>query len=210
MKIRADQNSTLSKQKINGFTLIELMVVLMISAILTLISIATYQHSVRRSVLQGEAVALAMRLEQAKTLAQSQNRQYRINFKEAGGSYIPEQPDQADPKEWIAAEAISSMPLALNSVVSYGFPINANIPEYGPPIEKISSATPSDPSGLSAIQFNSRGFPVTPGDPLPLSIRPNNAVYLTEGREFFAVTVDVLGLVRIWAYDGKIWRLISR
>ena len=123
-----------------GFTLIEVLIFLLISTILTLISLALYQRSARRSVLQGEAIALATRLEQAKTLAIAQSRQYRITFNENSGAYIPETYDN-DLKGWVIGESISSRSLDLNPMISYGFPVTANIPAYGPSITKIASVT---------------------------------------------------------------------
>jgi prepilin-type N-terminal cleavage/methylation domain-containing protein len=205
MKRTKDKKDSNLEKRSSGFTLIELMLALLISTILTLISLTLYQHSVRRSALQGEAIALAARLEQAKTLAQSMGRQYRILLNKEGRNYIPERFDQDS--GWVAADDISGRPIDLSSIVSYGFPAEASSPNYGPLVASITTATPPAPS---AIQFNSRGFPVAVGDPLPLAIRPENAVYLTDGRDNFAVTVDILGHVRVWAYNGMQWVLISR
>jgi Tfp pilus assembly protein FimT len=190
-----------------GFTLIELMVVLLISILLTLTALALYQRTIRRSALQGEAIGLALRLEQAKTLAQARGKEYRLSFDQAGRSYLAELFDPA--KDWVVAEEVSSRPIDLKRGVSFGFPQSSNNPNYGPTVKNITTAIPPSPS---AVQFNSRGFPVLPlssGPPQPLQYRSENAVYLTDGSDFFAVTVDILGLVNVWAFDGKQWVHIS-
>jgi type II secretory pathway pseudopilin PulG len=194
----------------SGFTLIEILIFLVISSLLTLFALALFQRSMRRSTLQSEAIEIAMRLEQAKTLSQSKNNQFRINFSESEGNYTPEVYNSSS-KLWVAAEMISGRPVALKNGIRYGFPQQSDIPDYGPSSKKVISALPPSPS---SVQFNSRGFPVVPtdvpGDPQPFPTRTDNEIYLTDGKDFFAVTVDILGLVRIWGYNGDRWVLISK
>ena len=195
------------QRAVSGFTLIELMIVLLLSILLTLMALALYKRTVSRSALQGEAIGLALRLEQAKTLAQSKGTEYRLTFDQTGRTYLAEFFDPA--KAWVVAEEISSRPFDLKKGINYGFPPSSNNPNYGPGIKNITTAIPPSPS---AVQFNSRGFPVSPpssGPPQPLLFRDENAVYLTDGRDYFAVTVDILGLVNVWAFDGKNWLQIS-
>jgi Tfp pilus assembly protein FimT len=188
----------------SGFALIELFIVMLIITVMVLTSLALYKRNSRRLALQGEAVGMAMRLEKAKTLAKTHNTQYRIRFDEEKNNYISEVHDR-DSSSWIVADSISSSPIALSSGITYGFPSSSESPAYGPAVTSISAATPE----LSTIQFNSRGFPVVPDTPQPLSIRAENAIYLTDGRDSFAVTVTVLGRLRIWAHNGDQWAMIS-
>src|SRR5438309_1371369 len=92
----------------SGFTLVELMITFLIAAILTLAAVAYYQNATRRSRLQGEATAVATRLEQIRTLAQLQSVEYRIRFDSSNNRFIPEFYNRlAGTPSWVAADLIS-------------------------------------------------------------------------------------------------------
>ncbi|MEW6736977.1 MAG: prepilin-type N-terminal cleavage/methylation domain-containing protein [Acidobacteriota bacterium] len=197
----AQKNSTRA-----GFTLVEVLLTLLVAGLLVLIALFLYQRSARRFVLQDEAIALATRLEQAKTLAQSQNREYRIVFNTNG--YTPAVNTPAT-STWNPAIAISEQEILLNPRVVYGFSGTINTS----PTDQPCTSPPCPPLASAQIRFNSRGFPVdTPSDATPTAPRADNAVYLTDGLESFAVTVNILGYVRVWVFDRTInqWVAISR
>lgn|SRR5262249_55452193 len=189
---------TAKRSATSGFTLIELLVTLLIAAILTVISLAYYQRAARRFSLQSEAVNLAARLEQAKSLAQAQSTEYRILVDSSG--YTPQFLNPRGSTNWVAADAVSSGKILINTNVTLGTGSVGSAPQGQPSIAQSAE-----------IRFNSRGFPVATGTP-PTSPKQDNAVYLTDTRDVFAVTVNILGRVQVWVYDGTngIWVTISR
>ena len=218
--------------KNKGFSLVELLIALLIVFIMAALAIGFLPASRRRSVLQAEAITLAARIEQAKGLAQSlrqSNRpttEYRLRFDSATKKYTPEVYENDSTimnvvDRWKPALAISPTPIALNPKISFGFPSGASSPQYGPTPMMITTPLPKVASGGDAIipeiRFNSRGFPVewstTTAVPPTLPRETNNEIYLTDGREFFAITVNVLGRVEIWAYTNSpsaTWVKVSR
>ena len=177
----------------SGFTLVELFVVFLIASILTLTTVAVYQRVGRRFVVQDEAAILATRLEQAKSFAQSQNTEYRIRFDQTNNLYLPEFYIPAPTPGWVAADLISSQPINFNQNITYGFGSISASPNYGPTIDT--------PVQSTEIRFNSRGIPVSTGTP-QTAPQAANTVYLTDGNNYFAVTVSILGVVRVWSYNS--------
>jgi prepilin-type N-terminal cleavage/methylation domain-containing protein len=201
----------------SGFTMAELMIVLLISLVLALISLSLYNRAARRQELHNNAVALASRLEQIRALSSSHNTEYRLVFNELSSSYMPQFYNR-EIGAWDVAQAISSQPLELNVRVSFGAPTSASSPPYRSEVVSITEPVPDppdSPSGPSAVQFNTRGFPVHPGDSAPNAgnLRADNAIYLTDGRDYFAVTVNLLGQVQVWSFaptSGSSWRKLSQ
>ncbi|KAF0250534.1 MAG: hypothetical protein FD167_66 [bacterium] len=223
-----EKKNILSKSA--AFSLVELLVVLLIVLVIAALAVGFLPNSRRRSILQAEAIALAYRIEQAKSLAQTLKQgnrpttEYRLRFNSTSRSYTPEVYENdsalALTDRWKPAQAISRTAITLNAGISYGFPAGANTPQYGPPTTAIALALPKVVSGGTAtipeLRFNSRGFPVEWSDanatPPTLPRETDNEVYLTDGREFFAVTVNVLGRIEVWAYTptpSAIWVKIS-
>lgn len=190
-----------------GFSLIEMMTIVLIVSALSLSVFALHQHGMRRFAVQAEANALASSLERAKTFAQTHSTECRIVFSEVNEIYSVEYFDREPSKRsWRFLDNVSSVPIALRTGVEFGFPPTSDSPNYGPTVSPTVSATPNS----STVQFNSRGFPIDPGTGAPMALRAENAIYLTNGREYFAVTVDALGRVRVWVYEATRWAILSR
>jgi type II secretion system protein H len=199
---------TADRNKESGFTLVEILLAILIMGLMALIAVALYHSSARRFSLQNEAIGLAMRLEQAKTLAQSQSTEYRIVFN--SDSYTPQYIDHnhGDSDIWFAAESISARSINLNPKISYYDPASGPQPASGPIETSPDGQSATPPVQSTEIRFNSRGFPVEAGSP-PTHPRQENAVYLTDGDNLFAVTVNILGRIQVWAYKGSVWVAIS-
>lgn len=211
-----------------AFSLVELLVVLLIVIIMAALAVGFLPNSRRRSVIQAEAISLAYRIEQAKGLAQTLRQgsrpttEYRILFNATTKTYTPEVYENDTSittvaNRWKPAQAISPTAISLNPKISFGPPTGANIPNYGPAITSISTSLGTGVKTVPEIRFNSRGFPVEWTDvtavPPTLPRESGNEVYLNDGREFFAVTVNVLGRVEVWAYTtapSATWVKISR
>lgn len=208
-----EKKNTFGRSK--GFSLIELLVVLAIVIIMAALAVGFLPNSRRRSVIQAEAISLAYRIEQARSLAQTLRQgsrpttEYRILFDATAKTYTPQVYENDSSittvaNRWKPAQAISASPIRLNPKISFGPPSGANIPSYGPTVTSISTSLGAGVKTVPEIRFNSRGFPVEWTDataiPPTLPRETANEVYLTDGREFFAVTVNVLGRVEVWAY----------
>jgi prepilin-type N-terminal cleavage/methylation domain-containing protein len=194
-----------SKQ--TGFTFIELWLTLLIVLILALIAVAGYQQSLRRSQLQTDAIVLATRLEQAESLAKlglstQTISQFRIRIDTTNQAYISEMYNTTS-KKWVASPAISSKPIRLGQGISFGYgAINISPP----------GQTSLVPLQSTEIRFNTRGFPAA--KPLSeTSVEPpspyDNALYLTDGKDYFAITVNILGRVQVWNYANSQWFTIT-
>jgi prepilin-type N-terminal cleavage/methylation domain-containing protein len=190
-----------------GFTLLELILTLLIALIFSLLAVAAYQQSLRRSRLQTEAIALAARLEQAEALAKLGSNapivfQYRIRIDTANRAYIPEMYNTTG-NNWVAAPSISSTSIKLARTISFG---------YGAITTSAPGQTSVTPLQATEIRFNSRGFPAdkpTSGTSAAPPSPYNNAIYLTDGRNYFAVTVNILGRVQVWNYVNNDWFTIT-
>ena len=193
----------------SGFTLFELLITLVIVLLLSLFAIPLFTQSARRSGIQNDAIALATSLEIAESLAsagqnaQLQITQFRIRFSTATNTYIPEMYDASGSPVvgWVAAPAISSTPIGFGNGVTYG---------SGSITVSPSGQPAGSPSQATEIRFNTRGFPAELGANTTKVPRGNNAVYLTDGRNNYAVTVNLLGRVQAWYYSGNQWFSVSR
>lgn len=210
-----------------AFSLVELLIVLAIVLIMAALAVGFLPNSRRRSVVQSEAIAIAYRIEQAKGLAQTLRQgnrpttEYRILFNTTAKTYTPEVYENDNTinnvvDRWKPAPAISSTAFRLNPKISFDYPTGANRPDYGPTITTIANSLGTGVKTVPEIRFNSRGFPVewttATAPPPTLPREAGNEVYLTDGREFFAITVNVLGRVEVWAYTtvpASTWVKIS-
>jgi prepilin-type N-terminal cleavage/methylation domain-containing protein len=210
-----------------GFSLIEVLVSLLISGILIIAALSLYLHAKRRSLAESEAIALATRIQQAESLAQSGNVEFRIIFDTVNNQYRVEKYNAAAmPPGWVTATELNNDFIPLNKVITFSYPAATNSPMYGPTVAIIASATSPVPGALAAmtypeIRFNSKGFPVewydstqAPTNPIkpPTVPRETNAIYLGGLTDYFAITVNITGRVQVWAYTAAgptPWVLIS-
>lgn len=187
----------------SGFTLLEILVILVIAMVFSIIAVATYQHSLSRSRLQTEAIALASQIEQAESLAKlnsnnSSISQFRVRIDATNKTYIPEMYNRTS-SSWVTASAIAAGSIKLARGINYG---------YGTITVSAPGQASSTPMQATEVRFNTRGMPsakVTGGTSVAPPSPYNNAVYLTDGRNYFAVTVNILGRVQVWSYADNQW-----
>jgi len=192
-----------------GFSLVELLITLVIVIILTTFFAGSFTLTARRSSLQNEAIAIASRLEMAESLAKSgqsapqQISQFRIVFDSSTNSYTPEMYNTSGSPVigWVAAPAISSTPISLGTGISLGSG-SITISPTGQPA--------GAPSQAAEIRFNTRGFPADIVSGTTIAPRADNAVYLTDGKNYYAITVNILGRVQVWYYSVGQWFSFSR
>ena len=86
--------------------------------------------------------------------------------------------------------------------VGFGRPADVTAPMAGVAVDRdISFPAQGVSTTVFQQDFNSRGFPVVA---VPGAI---NVLYLTNGRSFRAVTVNSVGEVRRWTWDGTAWSI---
>lgn len=199
-----------------GYSLPEMIIVLAISMVMLLVAIALYQRAARRQVLLNDAVQLAARLEQVKSQARATNIEHRLVFDQLSSSFTA-QVFRRDSGNWQAAIAISAEPLRIAVNSKFEAPAFAYTPPYRTTVTAIIAALPEAPlapAGPVAIQFNTRGFPVHPTDSEPDAgnLRAANEIYLTDGLDYYAITVNMLGQVEVWNFDNALewWMKLSR
>src|SRR5207248_322126 len=130
------------------------------------------------------------------------------------GNYTPQYYDRFLAvllRGWKPADDISNQSITLNNkVFFYNTAGPINVSPNGQPCPPSPAAC--TPSQSDEIRFNTRGFPVNNSANPPTTLQQANAVYLTDGQEVFAVTVNILGRIQVWAYDtpNNTWVGISR
>lgn len=219
------QNKFLKSPVSKGFSLVEVLVIVLLVLALTLIVANGYRSVVRRNLVQSEAINIATRIEQVRSIAEAQRRQveitpggprtgtqYRIRFNylisgDPCNCMIAEY-YKPDTTEWVSEPAVSSVPITLNSKIRFGLD-NRSPAIINPPTDQ-----PNCVSGLvqagqlcgsttqeGEIRFNSRGFPVATNTNPPTAPRAANAIYISDNTTSYSITVNLLGRIQIWAND---------
>jgi len=182
----------------HGFTLIELMVVIIVAIVLFAMAIPTVVGVTRSFRIAGDSRGVATELSLARMRAASGNAKTRLNFNLLANTYQVE--------VW----SVSGTPLQPCSAGASGCAWNA---EGG--VETLSQGdtfgygTIVTPAGQQStigqtnpIYFNSRGFATdSSGNPIATS-----AIYITNGTGLTsAVAVSIAGTPTQYQYSGSAW-----
>lgn len=196
-----------------GFTILEVMIVIAISLIVTAVAIPAYQSLMRYLRIAGDARDLNSLIAQAKMRAAQDFTHARVRADLAANAFQLEVWDttancwKADNGPagacTVSASALSQ---SLSQGVSFGFgTVGAGAPN---PQAVIGQAPPcgSGVAGGAAgavyansacIEFNSRGRPVAPnGSPTAA-----DALYVKDANSVYGVTVIISGLIQAWSTD---------
>lgn len=201
--------SVLRTNQTGGFSLIEILIITLIVLAFTLVVANLYRNVARRNTVQGEAINIASRIEQIRTLAEAQKVnygvEYRLRFVSGSPSTIVGEYYDATTAMWVAAPEFSRTAIPLNSRVSFGVTSGITVSPTDQPT--------GSPVLAGEIRFNSRGFPVNTNVTMPPTApKEANAIYINDNTTNFAVTVNILGRIQIWAYDrgaSNVWIPIS-
>ena len=186
-----------------GFSVVELLVVLFVAAILAAIAIPQYLSIARNQRIRGDAHSLAGNISIAKMRAGANFTQARMYLDLGANSFRVDDWDQANscwhPDATTAGTCANGTPgptaVALSIGVTPGFGgLGAPPPNTTAGLSQASPCTDNTRvgtiPGTACIVFNSRGMPLngTPG-----------GFYITDANTVFGVTVNASGLVQTWS-----------
>jgi Tfp pilus assembly protein FimT len=171
-----------------GFTLIETAIVILVVGSLIAVSTPKITNAMREYRLNVAMRQMSDMVQRAKTQAVSQNKKSALAVDTDGRRiglvyYLPDN---------TTIDHIDYVPLPQG--VSFAVPQNVTAPLAGAPITNAVSFPPNGTSTTVFVQdFSSRGFPMVTAGAI-------NAVYMTNGNTFRAVTVNCVGGVRKWSW----------
>lgn len=194
-----------------GFSLLELLVVLLVAGVLTAIAIPQYQAISRNQRIRGDAHSIAGDVSIAKMRAGADFTQARVYLDLAANSHHVEEWDQANkcwhpdgtPDGTCSNGAPGTTDVLLSRGVTAGFGgLGAPPPNTTAGISQAPACTDSTLVGTfqntACIVFNSRGAVL---NNLPAGL------YVTDTNSVYGVTVNASGMVQTWAspVSGANW-----
>lgn len=174
-----------------GFSMIELVVGVAVSMVVAAIAIPSAQNLVRTHRLQGDTAALSSQLTLAKMRAAANFANGQLTFDTSARTYQTKLCTTAcsTSSNW----ASDGPQLRLSPGISFGY---GTISAAAQPQSSISQTT--------QVIFNSRGYPVDSGG----AATGNNAIYLTDGQSYRAITAYADGKIAIWRYESSGWTAV--
>jgi Tfp pilus assembly protein FimT len=181
------------RDEADGFTTVELVVVLSLSIVIAGIAIPSGQNLVRKYRLLGDTSALTSQLSLARMRAAANFANGQLTFNASASTYQVK----------LCTSACSTAgnwngdgpQLTLSPGIRFGY---GSISAAAQPQSSIAQTTP--------IVFNSRGYPVDSSG----AATGNNAIYLTDGQgNYRAITVYADGRIATWAYQSGGWTAVK-
>jgi prepilin-type N-terminal cleavage/methylation domain-containing protein len=176
-----------------GFSILELLVVLSLFGILAAIAVPMAKPAVSGYQIAGQAHALAYDVSLAKMQAASRFTQARLFVNLAARTYRTETWDKTT-SAWVAQSDAVPLPYG----VGFGYGALGTPPPntQGTMGQAAACLDASNEAilGTSCVQFNSRGIPID-GTGTPTG---SDVVYLTDGSTVYAVAVTLAGLTQLW------------
>lgn len=177
--------------KADGFSMVELMVGLALSMVVAAIAIPSAQNLVRTYRLQGDTNAISSQLSMAKMRAAANFANGQLTFDTGAKTY---QTKLCTGGCSTASNWASDGPqLKLSPGISFSY---GSISAAAQPQSSLAQTSP--------VIFNSRGYPVDSGG----AATSNNAIYVTDGQSYRAITVYADGKIAIWRYQSSGWTAV--
>jgi prepilin-type N-terminal cleavage/methylation domain-containing protein len=178
-----------------GFSLVELLFVTALILIITAFAVPQFsKQSYFR--LRTSAYNIANRLNEAKFRSIREITPYQITLDATAGSFSENRKISGT---WnnIVTEKLKTNVYFVTGTTPYTFPSGAPSADGAKQCGAISGTC--NPTLSTTISFNTNGLPVdASGAP-----DPSNAVYLSNGKEYFAITVSLAGAVEVWYYNNS-------
>ncbi|HKW60965.1 MAG TPA: hypothetical protein VJN89_00345 [Candidatus Acidoferrum sp.] len=201
-----------------GFSTLEVLLVMVVSLIIAALAIPGFNQVQRTLRISGDARDLNGAINQAKLQAAADFTDARV-FIDLGANQINTFHVDVWNKNgnggagcWQVAGDFNnpcytpgvSPVQSLSQNVTFGFngvgapPPNtqANGISQGPRCVPVNGRRLGQSANTACIHFNSRGVPIDPATSLPTG---NDAVYITDGRQVYGVTVGPTGVSQVWA-----------
>ena len=204
IRFRAAKTTQKAYDSIRGFTSLELLILLCISAIVIDIAAVNLTNYVRLYRLSGDAHRIASELALARIRSAGDYDEARVTIDQTAGTFQLELCNKATNTFRIED---SALPLSPN--ISFG---------YGTGITQGPIASQTSVAQTAPVAFNSRGVPITLsggsctgcGGGCASTPTANNAIYLKNSQGVtYAITVNLGGKIDIWQYQRNAWNISS-
>ena len=201
-------------QTSRGFSTLELLLVMVVSLVVAALAIPGFNQVRRTLRIQGDARDLNGAINQAKLqgaadftdarvfvdLGFNQVNTFHVDVWNKAGNCWQVVGDVNNPCYTPGTSPVQS----LSPGVTFGFagvgapPPNtqANGISQGPRCVPVNGRRVGQLPTTACVHFNSRGVPI---DPNTLAPTGNDAVYITDGTQVYAVTVGATGISQVWA-----------
>lgn len=176
-----------------GFGLVEAIVVIFLFIVLAAFTLPLFNRNNSYVSLRTSAFDIANRINEAKARAISEITPYRVNIPDlAATTFDVEKKLAGGGWQKVLSEDLSTRV----NFTPASTPAPTSASSAGGSTQCSSRTGICAPVQATTITFNTRGIPVdAAGAP-----KAANAVYITNGTEFFAVTVSLSGVVEVWRY----------
>lgn len=176
-----------------GFTLLEVLLAVTVVGVMSALAVPFAQSQIEGYRMQTAVNMIRSQLNAAKMKSAAQGVDYQVavtssglelNEKNSSGGFT---------------QVVNTETMPLPTGVSFGF--GTLTTGAGDGSEQASGSGSMSPVQASAITFNSMGLPVTSAG-VP---QAQNAIYVTDGSRYGAVTVSLGGRILSWYYQGSAW-----
>jgi Tfp pilus assembly protein FimT len=183
-----------SSHSADGFSLIEMLIVLVMTVAMAAVVIPTTSNLFGNLRLSGDARGLSNAIALAKMRAAADFTRARLYADVTARNYRIERYQKTGAIGWIAEGGNTSLSYRVNLSVGV---LNAAPPNTQAAMGQASACLDNAGGAIgntACIVFNSRGVPITnAGNPTA-----DDALYITDGTAVYGVTVGATGLIRLW------------
>ena len=217
------QKFRIPKKNASGFSLLEVLVVILILGVLSAMAIPGWQRMQKNARLSGDGHSLSETLSVAKMRAAANFTESRIFLYTgdkpyfridvwnkslgANGCWVPDGTASAANTDCVTTTSTTGNENYLSPGVGVGYGTVSTAPQNS--TTTLAQASPckqggttpttgTDISSTSCIQFNSRGFPI-PGS--------GTGFYITDGTRVYGTVTNAMGLIHTYVTDagGSVW-----
>jgi Tfp pilus assembly protein FimT len=214
------RNQCRTRQRTRGFSTLELLLVVAVSLVIAALAIPGFNQVQRTLRISGDARDLNAAINQAKLLAAADFTRARVYIDTGAGTANTFHVDVWDKTNgcWHALGDTANPCLvdgttspaaqSLSPGVTFGWTgVGAPPPntqtggiQQAPTCYHSHGLGFGTASATSCTVINSRGIPIVPASGAPTG---NDAIYITDGTQVYAVTVSPTGISQVWANNIK-------